>query len=221
LGALEARLLSRPLTPGRKENLMANNVFEFAKGLPPWVILGFGVITGSLRTAWSFLYQHTIGYAMTRISISLTVEDAEHREAYLWLSYWVEKNLRHRRINSLLLRKQESDDGYCQRESSPYQLIPEYGTYYLKYKGRLMVVEHIKEGQLSNYRPRASHYMRLQIWLSWDRNVILDILEEAKTAYEQMQSISVEYFRADRYGEWNQSGEDTCCRVRREPVSRR
>lgn len=52
---------------------MANNIFELAKGLPPWVILSFGVVTGSLRTAWSFIYEHTIGYAMTRVSLSLTV----------------------------------------------------------------------------------------------------------------------------------------------------
>jgi len=33
------------------------SIIEFAKGLPPWVILGFGVVTGSLRTEWSFIYR--------------------------------------------------------------------------------------------------------------------------------------------------------------------
>ena len=107
---------------------MANNIFELAKGLPPWVILGFGVVTGSLRTAWSFIYEHTIGYAMLRVSLSLTVEDVEHKEAYLWLSHWVENNLRHRRINSLLLRKREDDEN-CSEEGPQLRLIPEYGTY--------------------------------------------------------------------------------------------
>lgn len=184
--------------------MLANNIFELAKGLPPWVILGFGVVTGSLRTAWSFLYEHTIGYAMTRVSLSLTVEDVEHKEAYLWLSHWVENNLRNRRINSLLLRKYADDDDDSSKESPQFRLIPEYGTYYMKYKKRLMVVEHHKDSQPNMTRARPAHYMRLQIWLASDRNIILDIIREAKAAYEETQPITVEYFRTDQYGDWNE-----------------
>src|SRR5690348_3440254 len=151
-------------------------MFELAKGLSSWMILGFGIVTGSLRSVWSFIYEHTIGYAMTRVSLSLMVEDIEHREAYLWLNYWVESNLRNRRINSLLLRKHEDDVDGWQQGSPQFQLIPEYGTYYMKYKKRLMVIEHRKEGQPNTSRPRPLHYMRLQIWFSWDRNMILDII---------------------------------------------
>lgn len=183
---------------------MANHIFELAKGLPSWVILGFGVVAGGLRTAWSFIYEHTIGYAMTRVSISLTVEDLEHREAYLWLNYWVESNLRNRRINSLLLRKHEDHDDYGPKDVSQFQLIPEYGTYYMKYKKRLMVIEHRKDSQPNMTPARPTHYMRLQIWLSWDRNMILDILQEAKSAYERTLPIKVEYFRTDLYGDWNE-----------------
>jgi mitochondrial chaperone BCS1 len=183
---------------------MANNIFELAKGLPSWVILGFGAVAGGLRTAWSFIYEHTTGYAMTRVSISLTVEDLEHREAYLWLNYWVESNLLNRRINSLLLRKHEDHDDYRPKDVSQFQLIPEYGTYYMKYEKRLMVIEHRKES-LPNMTPaRPTHYMRLQVWLSWDRNMILDILQEAKSAYERTLPIKVEYFRTDLYGDWNE-----------------
>src|ERR1700761_9545412 len=103
---------------------MANNIFELAKGLPPWAILGFGIVTGSLRTVWSFIYEHTIGYAMTRVSLSLTIEDVEHKEAYVWLSHWVEANLRRRRINSLLLRKQDDEDDCCSSHRTQFQLIP-------------------------------------------------------------------------------------------------
>lgn len=185
---------------------MANSIFELAKGLPPWVILALGVATGSLRAVWSFIYEHTIGYAMTRVSLSLTVEDVEHREAYLWLNYWVESNLRNRRINSLLLRKHEDDEDHCAKECPQFQLIPEYGTYYMKYKKRLMVIEHRKDNQPNMNRMRPMHYyMRLQIWLSWDRNMIFDILREAKATYEQTQSASVEYFRTDQYGDWTES----------------
>lgn len=181
------------------------NIFELAKGLPPWVILGFGVLTGSLRTARSFIYEHTIGYVMTRISLSLTVEDVEHSEAYLSLSHWVENNLHNRRINSLLLRKQKDNDDYCSRECPQFQLIPEYGTYYMKYKRRLMVVEHRKNSQPTMTRARPTHYMRLQIWLSWNRNMLLEIIQEAKAAYERTQPIRVEYFRVDQYGDWNEN----------------
>ncbi len=182
---------------------MATNLFELAKALPPWMILGFGVVAGGLRTAWTFIYEHTIGYAMTRVSLSLTVEDVEHREAYLWLSHWVEDNLRHRRINSLLLRKHEDDDDNSQ-ERAQFRLIPEYGTYYMKYKKRLMVIEHRKDGPPNSNmtRTRPTHSMRMQIWLAWDRNLMLDIIREAKVAYEDSQPARVEYFRSDQYGDW-------------------
>jgi mitochondrial chaperone BCS1 len=183
--------------------MMANNIFELAKGLPPWVLLCFGVVTGSLRTAWSFIYGHTIGYAMVRLSLSLTVEDVEHKEAYIWLSHWVESNLRHRRINSLLLRKHADDDEDSSKQDPQFRLIPEYGTYYMKYKKRLMVIEHRKDSQPNMTRVRPTHSMRLQIWLAWDRNIILDIVREAKAAYEETQPVMVEYFRSDQYGDWN------------------
>jgi chaperone BCS1 len=183
---------------------MSNNILELAKGLPPWVILAFGVVTGSLRSAWSFLYEHTIGYASMRISLSMTVEDVEHHEAYLWLSHWVENNLRNRQINSLLLRKYEDRFGECVQDDARLRLIPEYGTYYMKYKKRLMVVEHRKDTQPNTTQRRPTHYMRLRIWLAWDRTIMLDIIREAKAVYEETQPRSVEYFRIDQYGEWDE-----------------
>ena len=183
---------------------MSNNLFELAKALPPWAILGFGVVTGSLRTAWSFLYEHTIGYAMTRISLSLTVEDVEHKEAYLWLSHWVEKNLHHRRINSLLLRKHVDDDENSSKEGPQFRLIPEYGTYYMKYKKRLMVIEHHKDSQPNMTRMRPAHHIRLQIWLARDRDILLNILREAKVAYDETQPAMLQYFRTDQFGDWNE-----------------
>jgi mitochondrial chaperone BCS1 len=184
--------------------MMANTLFEFAKGLPPWAILGFGVVTGSLRSAWSFIYEHTIGYVMVRVSLSLTVEDVEHREAYLWLSHWVERNLHHRRINSLLLRKPADDEDNTAKAGPQFRLIPEYGTYYMTYRKRLMMVEHSKESQPNMTRMRPTHMMRLRIWLAWDRNTLFDILREAKTAYEESQPTVVEYFRMDPYGDWDE-----------------
>lgn len=165
-------------------------------------MLGLGVITGGLRAAWSFVYDHTIGYAITRVSISLTVEDVEHRDAYCWLSCWIEKNLRGRKVNSLLLRKLESELDYGFGKPSEFEVIPEYGTYYLIYKSRLMMVEHRKETQPGIHQVRPMRSLKLQMWLSRDRNIILEILQEARAIYEQGQSKRVEYFRSDAYGDW-------------------
>ena len=49
---------------------MASNVFDFAKQFAPWLTLALGIVMGGLRTAWSFVYEHTIGYAITKISLS-------------------------------------------------------------------------------------------------------------------------------------------------------
>lgn len=179
---------------------MATTILDLVKELPPWVMLGLGIITGRLRAAWSFFYEHTISYAITRVSISLTVEDAEHRDAYVWLSCWVEKNLRGRKVNSLLLRTQENEPE--SGKASGFEVIPEYGTYYLMHNRRLMLVEHRKEAQSNFHQRRPMRSIRLQIWLSWDRNMMLDILEEARANYEQRRSKRVEYFRSDAYGDW-------------------
>src|SRR5947209_18737892 len=126
---------------------MASNVVDFVSQFAPWLTLGLGVFMGGFRTAWAFVYEHTIGYAITRISLSVTVEDTEHRDAYVWLSYWVEKSLRGRRINSLLLRTCKDEDCAAPASAGGYEAIPEYGTYYLTLAGRLMTVEHHKEQQ--------------------------------------------------------------------------
>jgi chaperone BCS1 len=73
----------------------------------------------------------------------------------------------------------------------------------MKYKKRLMVIEHGKDNQPNMTRARPTHHIRLQIWFSWDRNMILGIVQEAKSAYEQAQPIRVEYFRTDQFGDWN------------------
>lgn len=181
---------------------MTANFFDFVKDLPPWIVLGFGVLAGGLRSAWSFVYAHTIGYAITRVSISLTVEDVEYRDAYVWLSCWAERNLRGRKVNSLLLRVHEREDASGSDSRTNFDVIPAYGTYYLLYQRRLMTVEHRKETQPDGHRGRPMHSIRVQIWLCWDRAVLLRILEEARARYEENRSKRIEFFRADSYGGW-------------------
>lgn len=181
---------------------MASSVVDIAKQFAPWLTLGLGVLMGGLRTAWSFVYEHTIGYAVTRISLSLTVEDMEHRDAYVWLSYWVEKNLRGRKVNALLLRTCKNEDVVSPASAGGFEVIPEYGTYYLTHAGKLMTVEHHKEQQSQGHRWWSSHSIRLRVWLSRDRNMILDILEEARADYEKGRSKRVDYYRWDTGTDW-------------------
>lgn len=182
---------------------MASMVVNLAKQFAPWLTLGLGVLMGGLRTAWSFVYEHTVGYAITRISLSLTVEDMEHRDAYCWLSYWVEKNLRGRKVNSLLLRTSKSEEhSTCASSVAGFDVIPEYGTYYLTHAGRLMTVEHHKEQQSQGHRSWSSHSIRLRLWLSRDRKLILDILEEARMSYEQGKSKRVDHYHWDTCTDW-------------------
>jgi chaperone BCS1 len=181
---------------------MTPSIGDFAKQFAPWLTLGLGVLMGGLRAAWSFVYEHTIGYAITRISLSLTVEDMEHRDAYVWLSYWVERNLRGRKVNSLLLRTCKSEDSAGPAGTSGFEVIPEYGTYYLTHAGRLMTVEHRKEQQNHGHHWHASHSIRLRVWLSRDRKMILNILEEARASYENGKSKRVDHYRWDTYTDW-------------------
>lgn len=181
---------------------MASNVVDFAKQFTPWLTLGLGVLMGGLRTAWSFVYEHTIGYAITRISLSLTVEDMEHRDAYTWLSYWVEKNLRGRKVNSLLLRTCKGEDSAGRVSGAGFEVIPEYGTYYLTHAGRFMTVEHHKEQQSQGHHWWSSHSIRLRVWLSRDRKLILNILEEARASYEKSKSKRVDHYHWDTYTDW-------------------
>lgn len=67
-----------------------------------------------------------------------------------------------------------------------------------------MVIEHRKDMQQNTTRTRPTHFMRLQIWLARDRNIVLDIIREAKAAYEESQPVMVNYFRTDQFGDWSE-----------------
>lgn len=125
----------------------------------------------------------------------------EHRDAYVWLSYWVEQNLRGRKVNSLLLRPCKSEDSVGS-PGAGFEVIPEYGTYYLTHAGRLMTVEHHKEQQTHGHHWHSSHSIRLRVWLSRDRKLILNILNEARASYERGKSKRVDYYRWDTYTDW-------------------
>ncbi len=179
-----------------------STLFELARELPPWIVLGLGVLAGGLRTMWAFLYSHTIGYAITRVTISLSVEDMENPDAYMWLSCWVEKKLRGRSVNSLLLRAQRHQEDEDTTKAPRFQMIPEYGSYYLLHERRLMTVTHWKTASAEMHGGRPMRSIRAQIWFCWDRKVLMRILDEARKGYRSGEDKRVEIFQADNYGDW-------------------
>jgi chaperone BCS1 len=187
----------------------------FLKSVPPWAILGIGAVMGSLKSAWDFIYKHTIGWAINKVSLSITVEDNDHPEAYAWMGQWVEKHLKTRGISSLLLRRQEGGyDGNpssssSKQEGAKYALIPGYGTYYMRWKSRYpMLIEHWPDetpgggGALSGVM-RKMHWLKVQVWFTRDRNILLDILAEAKAEYLAAMPPHVKFYRYTQYDGWS------------------
>lgn len=165
------------------------------KSVPPWIILVFGAVMGSIRTVWDFLYEHTIGFLLNLISLSLTVEDIEHRDAYIWLSQWLEKNLQNRGINALLLRRSAGIGGYDpDAHDNQYTLIPHYGTYYMWWNKLPMMVSHWKEEQ-QQPGARKMHSIYIQIWFTRKRHLILDLLLQARDEYLATLPKSMDFYR--------------------------
>ncbi len=180
---------------------MFSNLSSFAHSIPPWAILGLGALMGSVRAVWDFIYSHTIGYLVNKVSLTLTVEDTEHREAYAWLSQWLEANLRTRGVNSLLLRRHESDENVPgEKPEHAYSLIPYYGTYYMRWGGLPMIVNHWKEeGDKSMSMMRKMHTINFQVWCTRKRQLLLDLLTEAREQYLASQPKAVMFFRWSQY----------------------
>ena len=174
--------------------------------IPPWVLLAFGLVAGGLKSAWSKVYDHTVGYVITKITLSLTVEDLQHRHAYAWLSLWVERCLKDRKVNSLVLRQMDVDydslypsSGQSQ-SSRDFRLIPNYGTYYMRHKqGYPMLITHSMEAPQGN--SKRLHTLNIHIWFTRNRQILLDILREAKEEFESMQAQTILHYRV-RSGEW-------------------
>jgi len=177
---------------------------HFLNSIPPWMLLVFGALAGGLRSMWSAVYDRTIGYVITKVTLSLRVEVTQHRLAYTWLSFWVEKRLGHRKVNSLLLRpleKEHDDDDYhSTAKGSDYRLIPNYGTYYMIHQsGHPMVITHtVENAQQGGFTTaKRLHTFTFRLWGTRDRGLLLAILEEAKAEYESSLSRTVQHFRVN------------------------
>lgn len=159
---------------------------SFLSTIPPWVLLGAGMVTGWVKSFWSWIYGHTIGYLAKKVSVSIHIEEVEHPEAYAWIVDWAEAQLTARRVTDVMLRRKPNRDE--DRKDSGYVLIPFYGTYYLWWRSRyFMVFENIKESsdkgnEWSVGRPKRTAGVTL--WGTLNRQFLLDLLVEAKEVFD-------------------------------------
>lgn len=164
-----------------------------AKSLPPWMLLGIGVAAGWVKNFWSTIYGHTLGYVVRKLHVSMTIEDTQHMEAYLWLALWSEKKLYEKRISAVLLRrkKEENEEENDEARGSAFELIPDYGTYYLRWRKRyLMILTHAKVNNKSSGDDDTpsygndKHSFTISIWGTLNREALLDVVRDAKAEYD-------------------------------------
>jgi len=183
--------------------------------VPPWLILGFGLIAGWVKNFWSFLYEHTIGWLLTKVRIEIAIEENGHAEAYGWINLWVEKKLRQRKITSMRLEREQirpEDEEFIERSSTGYSIVPNYGTYYFVWKNRLLVFNSVKEKEstegLSGANRRPTPFFRtvsMTLWGTRDRTLLLDILSEAKAEFETINPRHMRYYTHGIGGWWEAS----------------
>jgi chaperone BCS1 len=154
----------------------------------PWLLVVGGVAMGWLRNFWSTVYNYSFGYFIRKLHVSVTVEEHETEEAYMWVALWAEKRIREKRITDLMLRRKRTIEG------NEYQAIPRYGTYYLRFKNRYLLIftsdkegsptgasPNLPEGAASFFRPRRT--IQVSIWGTLDRQIITDLLDEARLEF--------------------------------------
>jgi len=152
-----------------------------SQAFPPWLLLVGGAALGWIKNFWHGVYNHTFGFVVRKFYVALTIEEAETEDPYTWLSLWAEKRIRAKKITDLLLRRQ------IERESVVYQMVPHYGTYYLRFRKRyLLIFSSLKEGTdnpgaATLIRPRRT--IRISIWGTLDRAIITELLDEAKNEF--------------------------------------
>jgi len=168
---------------------MITNLAALSKSLPVWLVLGGGMALGWVKSFWNNVYDHSVGFLVRKIHVSVTVEETETPEAYNWLNLWAECRIRAKKITDLRLQLVESHDD--DRATQAYRAIPHYGTYFLTFKKRyLLVFTSMKEGnatpgadKMSIFKPQRT--VKVAIWGTRDRKVIDELLEEARTEFEE------------------------------------
>ena len=185
--------------------------------IPPWLLLTSGALLGWLRNFWTRFYNSTIGQVIQRITVSVTVEEMDHAEAWIWLQFWAEKRLQERRISALLLRRTRvSRDPYEEKmvecngtREIGYELTPAYGVYPFIWKHRYFMIFDSGEDKGTPQTSGASSMLlmprrkvTLTIWGTRERNLLLEIIAEARAEWEAGHPATLRYF-FHRYSYWN------------------
>lgn len=191
-------------------------------GLPPWMMFAAGGALGWLRNFWQTLKHATWGHVVERVSVSLLVEKDEHGDAYGWLLLWMESQMRARRISGVLLRRKMAAAGGepgCTQAAAPssgspghradsanYDLVPDYNTYRMRWRERYVLsISHTKgkneaptaggSGNAANNQwGRPEITLRLAIWGTRDRGLLLELIEEARAEFERTHPAQLEFF---------------------------
>jgi mitochondrial chaperone BCS1 len=185
------------------------------RSLPPWLLLGVGVVTGYLKGIWSWFYNHTIGWVEKKVSVSITVEEFVAPEAYNMLVLWVEKHLEKRRVSSLLLRVRKSDEDDDEDEgpqvykpksiAQQYEMTPHYGVYHMMWNHRPLIIDHVKESVQGGNTASVRRTLTLKLWGVRERAVLLDILKDAQDSFDRSHPRLLNFYTPFSWGGWRKS----------------
>lgn len=187
-------------------------------GVPPWLLIVSGTALGWVRNFWNRIYNATLGQVVRRISVSLTVEEDDFPEAYMWLAAWAEERLRRRSLSALRLQRAimaggsqgESPEklGETRPRSIPdWELLPANGTYPMRWRGCLLIFHNGSDEQAAPaanpgagfFRPRRK--ISMAIWGTRQRQLLLDLLAEAREEWERRHPAALSYYY-HRYSWW-------------------
>jgi chaperone BCS1 len=185
-------------------------MFQF----PPWLLLAGGAAIGWLRNFWNWVYTHSFGQIVRRITVSVDVEEFDHADAYFWLQSWVEQKLLSRKLSALQLRKvrgrHQNEPSVIGDEEEPdnnYELVPAYGVYPFRWRDRYLVIYSSNKedegaaptGSRTTFGPRRS--VRLTIWGTRDRALLLRLINEARDQWLASHPTALQYF-SHRHSWW-------------------
>lgn len=177
-----------------------NSAKGLVSGLPPWLLLGVGFVSGWLKSFWNFFYSHTIGWMSNKIKVELVVEEQDHLEAFIWVNLWMEKKLREKHVSRLRLQRKSSktdgnSDGGTKEKS--FEFLPSYGFYWIFWKKRLLTFNSEKKESSGGGFYDNNKLLRtitLELWGTRNRDLLNEIVLEAKTEFESKRQEKMKFY---------------------------
>lgn len=166
------------------------------KNLPPWLLLGAGFVSGWLKSFWTFFYDHTIGWLSNKCKVELVIEEQDHLEAFVWVNMWMEAKLRAKNVAKLRLQRKTGRTDQ-EREEKAFELLPSYGFYWLWWKYKLLTFYSEKKDSSGGADYDGKKLVRtvtLELWGTRNRNLLLDIIMEAREEFEKLAPKSMKFY---------------------------